>query len=323
MGYSPRVPHLLLKRLNGMSFNFTKELSQLEPTPKPILSWPWGSDAWEHGTELARVTQSVGVSLRWASVERIKEALAFKPEIIALHWSPFHDKFQGRKWNKQDCGKATRRDRDYYLFFWQKARAAAAVIGDKAKVVVVLDHEMCNSSRKLNAFYQLAKYAFGNNAKVFFYNYNQYASGRGLALMQRASPVDATVQSDYCSFSLYYSPKSVECLRRLQFTTEQNPGKPAVAWVSIGEHYADYSYHKPHGKKQRSENVLYPTQYGETWWLGFWLSDPFLGRNPEKFGNTNQVKLICAWPELLDPALSNNQEHLIMFLKGCNRVYVE
>lgn len=311
-------------------FNFANELEQLEPTPKPIISWPWGPEAWAHGKELARVTHSVGLGLKYASEDRIREALTFEPEIITFTWKPYSDMYRApgetkktqRKWNKDDCELITQRDYDYWNYFYSKAKAAAAIIDNKAKVIVFFDHETCHAqgpviSQKLNLFYRIAKFAFGEDTKVFFYNWNQYASGRGLALMQRASPVASSVRSDFCSFSLYFAPRSVECLNRLKFTTEKNT-KPAAAWVSIGEHYADYSYYKP-PKKRRSKNVLYPTQYGESWYLGRWL----MGKSSNKFGDTNQVELICAWPELLDSQLENSEEHLIMFLKGCNGVYVE
>lgn len=308
-----QFPQAQAKNPIPQSFNFANELSQLAPTPKPLISWPWGPEAWAHGKELARVTHSVSLSLKFASLDRVREALVFEPEILALHWSPYSDMYRApgetketqRKWNKSDCERITQRDYQYWRYFYGKAKAAAAIIGNKAKVIVVFDHETCNGGRiisqKLNLLYRMAKSAFGDDAKVFFYNWGQYTNTR------RASPVDAVVRSDFCSFSLYYAPRSVECLNRLKFTTEQNT-KPAVAWVSIGEHYADYSY-LPIGKKRRSRDVLYPTQYGESWWLGHWLM--------------NQVELVCAWPQLLAPRIENSEEHLIMFLKGCNGVYVE
>ena len=306
-------------------FDFAKELSQLEPTPKPIISWTWGDNAWAHGKELARITHSVAVSLRWDSLEKIKQALEFEPEIIVLHWSPYSDSWKapgesnGRRWNKDDCEQITQRDSQYWVAFFHKAMAASKIIGDKAKVVVAFDHETCWAqgpviSQKLNVFYNLAKHIFGSDAKVFFYDYNQYASGRGLAVMQRASPVSNSVQSDFCSFSLYYAPKSVECLNRVKFTLQEND-KPAVAWVTIAEHYADYTYIKLH---ERSKNFAFPMQYGETWWLGFWLSNSFPARNPDKFGDVKRIEMIGVYP-----SIGKHEGHLIMFLKGCNGIYVE
>ncbi len=316
-------------------------LKMFAPLQKECISWPWQSYQYsnpELAHEIARITHSIGMSIKWdATPQRVERAFALAEATgakIAIQYSPFHEfyaKQDARFWGEAFALEIDTMEQRFTVMANLLAAAKLAHPGVELSALEI-DQEMLRSDigpdgkpdpfgigqqadqlaavqAKNDIVYRACKRHFPG-VDVIWHGFGEdstyHANGQlndGYAVAEFYN----TRQQDL------FKPKMFELVR----SGEAIGCDKFMPAISIGGFY-DVAVSGPHPGYVR--NVPYPVRYshrmGRNLFHAYFASERF----EERFGPTWRVERPFLWPAPFSPTHIGYGRHFVAMVAGAHNI---
>lgn len=334
--------------LTNAAIDIENKLSQLKPLPKVHYSWAWPAELLNNPNsrllyETARITNSVSISAKWATMEQVKNAVYIcarinktKPAIpaaIGINYSPYHHwtdpnrppTYKGETYKNelQELEERMMRVKNWIRKYNQD------YVSDVQVGAILLDMECFHSRPGDEIWNEAMREALDTvhiKVKEIFPQARIEWYGRGMRWTSNPYP---WVKSPYftgkekympsLSCSLYYVPeieRTLERYRRTVQLADQLKVEDVTPWVALASGFR----RQLDGTFKFDNNWDYDLIY--SYLIGQWINHPWFGRpeRAQQYAPFNRAKVVIFYPAPFYSKTPNWGKHFIAYVRGATGI---